>query len=153
MKLSFGQNDPPMGESFWQNNNLVTQVLFELCLLWYLAHSQILGISLYIKKVFRRWFCKKLWASDDHQIIFWQSHLYFFQICNSLTIIKRNTAGLARVCLTHWVRDAVLTDTRPKKKYCNNSDENMLNWLLLMSAALQNAQRSKYLEKVDNKNQ
>ena len=46
IKLSFCQNDPLMGESFWQNNNLFTQVLFELCLLWYLAHSQILGISL-----------------------------------------------------------------------------------------------------------
>jgi hypothetical protein len=31
-KLSFCQNDPPMGKSFWQNNNLVTHILFELCL-------------------------------------------------------------------------------------------------------------------------
>ena len=31
-KLSFCQNDSPMGESFWQNNSLVTHILFERCL-------------------------------------------------------------------------------------------------------------------------
>ena len=31
--LSFCQNDLLMGESFWQNNSLVTHILFELCLL------------------------------------------------------------------------------------------------------------------------
>ena len=30
MKLFFFQNDPIMGESFWQNNSLVTHILFEL---------------------------------------------------------------------------------------------------------------------------
>ena len=30
IKLSFSQNDPLMGESFWQNNSLVTHILFEL---------------------------------------------------------------------------------------------------------------------------
>jgi len=30
IKLSFCQNDPLMGESFWQNNSLVTHILFEL---------------------------------------------------------------------------------------------------------------------------
>ena len=40
------QNDPPKEESFWQNNSLVTDILFELCLsnkyvLWYLVQSQI----------------------------------------------------------------------------------------------------------------
>ena len=36
IKLSFGQNDPPMRESFWQNNSLVTHTLFELCSIWYI---------------------------------------------------------------------------------------------------------------------
>ena len=30
IKLSFRQNDSLMGESFWQNNSLVTHILFEL---------------------------------------------------------------------------------------------------------------------------
>ena len=30
IKLSFSQNDPLIGESFWQNNSLVTYILFEL---------------------------------------------------------------------------------------------------------------------------
>ena len=30
IKLSFCHNDPLMGESFWQNNSLVTHILFEL---------------------------------------------------------------------------------------------------------------------------
>ena len=30
IKLSFCQNDPLMGESFWQNNSNVTHVIFEL---------------------------------------------------------------------------------------------------------------------------
>ena len=32
--------------SFWQKDSLVTYILFELCLLWYLAYLQILGNSL-----------------------------------------------------------------------------------------------------------
>ena len=32
IKLSFCQNDPPMGESFWQKDILITILLFELCL-------------------------------------------------------------------------------------------------------------------------
>ena len=34
------------GGSFWQKDNLFTFTLFELCLLWYLAQSQILVTSL-----------------------------------------------------------------------------------------------------------
>ena len=30
IKLSFCQNDPPIGESFWKNTSLVTPILFEL---------------------------------------------------------------------------------------------------------------------------
>ena len=32
IKLSFCQNDPPMGELFWQKDSLITHILFELCL-------------------------------------------------------------------------------------------------------------------------
>ena len=40
------QNDSLMGESLWQKDSLVTLILFELGLLWYLAQSPILGNSL-----------------------------------------------------------------------------------------------------------
>ena len=44
--LLFCQNDSPIRRSFWQKDSLITHILFELCLLWYLAQSQILMISL-----------------------------------------------------------------------------------------------------------
>ena len=47
-KLSFCQNDPLMRESFWQKIGLVTHILFELGLFWYVAHSQILGNTFYV---------------------------------------------------------------------------------------------------------
>ena len=37
IKLSFCQNNPPMVESFWQKNSLITHILFELCLFRNLA--------------------------------------------------------------------------------------------------------------------
>ena len=40
------QNGSLMGESLWQKDSLVTLILFELGLFWYLAQSQILGNSL-----------------------------------------------------------------------------------------------------------
>ena len=46
-KLFFCQNDLLLGGSFWQKDSLVTFILFELNLLWYLAQSQILVTSLY----------------------------------------------------------------------------------------------------------
>ena len=36
-----------MRESFWKNNSLVTHILFEICLLWYLVQLQIWCITLY----------------------------------------------------------------------------------------------------------
>ena len=42
-KLFFCQNDSPIRGLFWQKDTLV----YEQCLFWYLAHSQILEISLY----------------------------------------------------------------------------------------------------------
>ena len=47
-KLLFCKNDVLIGGSFWQKDSLVTFILFELCLLWYLAQSQILVTSLYL---------------------------------------------------------------------------------------------------------
>ena len=46
-KLFFCQNDVLLGRSFWPKDNLVTLILFELQLLWYLAQSQIHRITLY----------------------------------------------------------------------------------------------------------
>ena len=48
MNLFFCQNYCPIRWEFWQKNRFITHILFELCLFWYLAHSQILGISLYV---------------------------------------------------------------------------------------------------------
>ena len=47
IKMSFCQKDPPIRESFWQKDSLITRILFQLCLFWYLAQGQILGIPLY----------------------------------------------------------------------------------------------------------
>ena len=46
MNLFFCQNYCPIRWEFWQKNRFITHILFELCLFWYLAHSQILGNSL-----------------------------------------------------------------------------------------------------------
>ena len=40
--------------SFCQNDSLVTHILHELCLFWYLPHSKILGSTLYIFCTFYR---------------------------------------------------------------------------------------------------
>ena len=37
IKLSFWQNDCPIGGSFWQKDSLITHTLFELCLFIHLA--------------------------------------------------------------------------------------------------------------------
>ena len=47
-RLLFCQNDCSIGESIWQKDSLVTPILFWLCLLWYLAQSQILVTALYV---------------------------------------------------------------------------------------------------------
>ena len=47
-KLIFCQNGVLLGRSFWPKDSLVTLILFELWLLWYLAQSQIHRITLYI---------------------------------------------------------------------------------------------------------
>ena len=48
-RLFFCQYDSLMGESFWQQDSLVTLILFELSLFWYLAQSQILRNRLYVQ--------------------------------------------------------------------------------------------------------
>ena len=45
-KVSFCQNDVLIGGLFWQKDSLVTLLLFELWLLWYLAQCQIHRITL-----------------------------------------------------------------------------------------------------------
>ena len=45
-ELCFGQIDLPRSTPFWQKKNLITPILFELWLLWYLAQSQIHRITL-----------------------------------------------------------------------------------------------------------
>ena len=40
-RLCFCQNDALLVESFWQKESIVTLILFELCLFWYLAQLQI----------------------------------------------------------------------------------------------------------------
>ena len=47
IKLPFGQNGPPKGESSWQKDSLITHILFDLCLLWYLAQSTFFRDTLY----------------------------------------------------------------------------------------------------------
>ena len=47
MRLSFGQNDPLMGESFWLKDSFSTHILFELCLFRYLAQSTYFWDTLY----------------------------------------------------------------------------------------------------------
>ena len=47
IKLSFCQNDPLIGESFWENTSLVTLILFEQCLFWYSAQSTYFWDTLY----------------------------------------------------------------------------------------------------------
>ena len=47
IKLTFCQNDPLIGESFWENTSLVTLILFEQCLFWYSAQSTYFWDTLY----------------------------------------------------------------------------------------------------------
>ena len=51
MKLSFGQNDCPMEESFRSKDSLITDILFELCLFRYLAQSTYFRDTLYVKEI------------------------------------------------------------------------------------------------------
>ena len=60
-KLPCCQNGVFLGRSFWPKDSLVTFILFELWLLWYLAQSQIHRIPLYtwtdIEKYFSNHAC------------------------------------------------------------------------------------------------
>ena len=100
-KLFFCQNGVLLGKSFWPKDILVSLILFELWLLWYLAQSQIHRITLYFfciladrvvlgsteTAVFQIWFwCQwkksqnKHWKFDNRFVIWlpiemtWSSH-------------------------------------------------------------------------------
>ena len=47
-RLVFCQNDSQIGGSFWQKDSLITHILFELYLFWYLAQSTYLWDTLYL---------------------------------------------------------------------------------------------------------
>ena len=47
IKLPFCQNEPPMGESFWQKDSLMTHILFELCRFRYLSQPTFFGYTLF----------------------------------------------------------------------------------------------------------
>ena len=47
-KLFFCQNGVLLGRPFWQKDSVVTLILFELWILWYLVQFQILVTSLYL---------------------------------------------------------------------------------------------------------
>ena len=54
-KLSFCQNNSPMRGSFWQKDILITCILFELCLFWYLAQSTYLWDTLYVNFIWLKY--------------------------------------------------------------------------------------------------
>ena len=66
IKLSFCQNDPPIGGSFWQKNSLITIMLFELCLFMIfspvanLMHHPLVGMYLIAFKKSLIFFMEKL---------------------------------------------------------------------------------------------
>ena len=47
IQLSFGQNDPLMGQSFWPKYSLITHMLFKLCLFRHLAQCTLFLLTLY----------------------------------------------------------------------------------------------------------
>ena len=47
IKLSFGQNDSPMGQSFWPKESLITHILFELHLFGNLDLCTFFLLTLY----------------------------------------------------------------------------------------------------------
>ena len=67
IKLSFGQNDCPMGESFWPEDSLITHILFELCLFRNLAKCTLFLLTLYYKK--------QTWSIIPHNKIIVETHL------------------------------------------------------------------------------
>ena len=93
IKLSFCQNDPPMGESFWQKDSLITHILFELCLFRYLAQSTYFWDTLY---VLSNWIGTRIF--DDKVKLFWKGHI---------TLKKSSTCFDAM----YWVKIAIFFKT------------------------------------------
>ena len=55
IKLSLCQNDPLIGESFWQKDSLITHILFELCLFRNLAQFTFFLLTLYLIFMRSKW--------------------------------------------------------------------------------------------------
>ena len=80
--LFFCQNDVLIGGSFWQKHRLVTLILFEQYLLWYLAQSQVLVISLYMCIV---WNFAQFNNSQSCQNLFLLSMTSSLELTDSMT--------------------------------------------------------------------
>ena len=66
-RLVFCQNNYLMRGSFWPKNSLITYIIFELYLIWYLTKSQILGLTLYVNlNLLWKCFCKFLFSTYHH---------------------------------------------------------------------------------------
>ena len=86
MKLSFSQNDPPMGKTFWKKDNLIKHILFELWLIMILspvanfAQQSLLSLDLfplfahclliYIPSKQLDWMMKQKFVSANSRISF-----------------------------------------------------------------------------------
>ena len=68
IKMSFCQNDPPMAESFWQKDSLITHILFELCLFRHLAYSTFFGTRFKQRKPH--------WSLQRGEMIKWKKKLF-----------------------------------------------------------------------------
>ena len=92
MKLSFGQNDSPMGRSFWPKDSLITHILFELCLFRYLAQStyfrDTLQLGIVVIVAFEAMLSHKLFFHDTNL-----ASLPLLRICLYSLLLYLNSSG------------------------------------------------------------
>ena len=105
IKLSFCQNDPHMGESFWKNFTAWSLKYFlNYSLLSYLAQSQILVISLY-KVVFHKITCSKFmliflfWRWNENKNIFWDFDTFTYVATCEMYVVTPRRRRLSPVTL------------------------------------------------------